>query len=112
MNRSVTFPYRLKEYEEVVGTLHQIKESEGVECIALIEKIPVLLPPDFAEKLHGREGHRISILRLDGLRFHDRFEERGPPVAKRSRERALSVAPPAPHPDIDSIEEEGLHDNG
>jgi hypothetical protein len=60
---------RLKELEEVLGYLHCIEASPEGEIIALIGKIPVLLPAEMTEKLSGMIGRRVGILRLDGYRL-------------------------------------------
>lgn len=58
-------PYVMKDLEEVLGDLHHIEEAEG-GIIALIGKIPALLPSELAGKLQGLIGRRIGIIRLDG----------------------------------------------
>ncbi len=60
-------PYALKDLEEARGDLHSIEKTDG-GIIALIGKIPVLLPPELAEKLQGMIGRRVGVIRLDGYR--------------------------------------------
>jgi hypothetical protein len=57
--------YRMVEFDEVLGDLHDIEETER-GLIALISKVPVLLPEELAGKLQGLVGKRIGILRLNG----------------------------------------------
>jgi len=67
MPLTVREAYRLSELEEVLGTLHNVENTE-MGLIALIGKIKVLLPEDLAENLQGLIGKRVGILRLDGYR--------------------------------------------
>jgi hypothetical protein len=61
-------PRHLLELEEVLGELHSIKEMD-IGLVALIGKIPVLLPPELGTRLAGLIGKRIGILRCDGYRL-------------------------------------------
>jgi hypothetical protein len=61
--------YRLSEYEEVLGVLHSIEDTD-MGLIAVIGKISVLLPDELAESLLGLVGKKVAILRLDG--YHTR----------------------------------------
>ena len=65
--------YRMRELDEVRGDLHHIEEAEG-GCLALIGKIPVLLPEELAGKLHGMIGRRVGILRSERYRVVDLSE--------------------------------------
>jgi hypothetical protein len=58
-------PYRMAEGEEIYGVLHRIEKIE-LGQVALISKIPVLLPEELAGKLQGLIGQRIGMLRLEG----------------------------------------------
>jgi hypothetical protein len=60
----------MKELDEVLGDLHHIEEAEG-GCLALIGKIPVLVPPELTETLQGLIGRRVGVLRLEGYRVRD-----------------------------------------
>lgn len=64
------FPYRMRERDEVLGDLHHIENAEG-GCLALIGKIPVLLPTELTERLQGLIGRRVGVLRLEGYRVRD-----------------------------------------
>ena len=57
--------YRMGELDEVIGDLHHIENTE-IGLIALIGKVPVLLPEGLAGKLGGLVGKRIGILRYEG----------------------------------------------
>ena len=58
-------PYHMSELDEVVGDLHSIEETES-SCLALIGKVPVLLPQELSPRLVEMIGKKISVLRLDG----------------------------------------------
>jgi hypothetical protein len=58
-------PYRLSEFEEVLGDLNSVKNTE-IGLVAQISKISVLLPEELAGDLQSLVGKRIGILRLDG----------------------------------------------
>lgn len=62
--------YRMRELDEVRGDLQHIEEAEG-GCLALIGKIPVILPPELAGRLQGLVGRKIGILRLDGYHVRE-----------------------------------------
>jgi hypothetical protein len=62
---SVNEVYRLSEYEEVLGVLRSV-ENTDMGLIAIIGKISVLLPDELAENLLGLVGEKVAILRLDG----------------------------------------------
>ena len=57
--------YRLSEYEEVLGVLHSV-ENTDMGLIAVIGKISVLLSDELTENLLGLVGEKVAILRLDG----------------------------------------------
>lgn len=57
-------PYYMRPWDEVLGTVHSIEEAEGC-CLALISKIPVLLPQELAVRLREFQNQRIGILRTD-----------------------------------------------
>jgi len=63
-------PLLMEELMEVRGPLHHIEEHEG-RCLALIGKIPVLLPQDLAPRLQDLLGRKIGVLRLEGYRIRD-----------------------------------------
>jgi len=69
------FPYRMKERDEVRGDLEHVEEADG-GCLALIGKIPVLLPLELAGKLQGLVGRRVGVLRLEGYRLRSLDEEK------------------------------------
>jgi len=57
-------PYYLQPWDEVLGPAISIEECEG-HCLALIGKIPVLLPQEMSARLSEVKGQRIGILRTD-----------------------------------------------
>lgn len=59
--------YRMRELDEVLGPLNSLEEADGW-LLALIGKIPVLLPMELQDRLQSLLGKRIGILRLDGYR--------------------------------------------
>lgn len=59
--------YRMRDLEEVLGDLHHIEEDEG-GIIALIGKIPVLLPLELSETLQTLVGQRIGVIRIGEYR--------------------------------------------
>jgi hypothetical protein len=61
--------YRLSEYEEVLGVLHSVENTE-IGLIAVVGNIAVLLPEELSEDLQGLIDNKIAILRLDG--YHTR----------------------------------------
>jgi hypothetical protein len=61
---------RPQEYDEVRGQLHQVEETDG-GCLALIGKIPVLLPSELAGNLRGLVGRNVGVLRLSGFHVRD-----------------------------------------
>jgi hypothetical protein len=65
MALSVNEVYRLSEYEEVLGVLHSV-ENTDMGLIAVIGNISVLLPDELAESLLDLAGEKVAILRLDG----------------------------------------------
>jgi hypothetical protein len=62
--------FRPQEYDEVRGQLFQVEEADG-GCLALIDKIPVLLPEELAGTLQDLIGLRVGILKLDGFHIRD-----------------------------------------
>ena len=59
--------YHMRELDEVLGPLNSLEEANGW-LLALIGKIPVLLPMELQDRLQSLLGKRIGILRLDGYR--------------------------------------------
>ena len=59
--------YRMRELDEVLGPLNSLEEADGW-LLALIGKIPVLLPMELQDRLQSLLGKRIGNLRLDGYR--------------------------------------------
>ena len=51
--------YRMAEFDEVLGPLHSIQETE-FGLLALIGEIQVLLPDDLAGSLEGHLGRRVG----------------------------------------------------
>jgi hypothetical protein len=60
-------PYHMNELDEFVGELHNIEEMEG-RLLALIGRIPVVLPEEMESRLKELLGKRIGILKLSGYR--------------------------------------------
>lgn len=60
--------YRMTDLDEVLGPLHAIEEND-IGLIALIGKIPVLLPREMGPRLRELIGQRIGILRYGGYRL-------------------------------------------
>lgn len=60
-------PYRMAELEEIVGDLHSIDQTD-IGLVALIGKVPVILPFEMNETLRDLVGKRIDILRLEGYK--------------------------------------------
>jgi len=58
----------MRELDEVLGPLNSLEEDTGW-LLALIGKIPVLLPMELQDRLQSLLGKRIGILRLDGYRI-------------------------------------------
>ena len=59
--------YRMRELDEILGPLKSLEEANGW-LLALIGKIPVLLPMELQDRLQSLLGKRIGVLRLDGYR--------------------------------------------
>jgi hypothetical protein len=57
-------PYHMRPWDEVLGPALEVEEYDG-HCIALIGKIPVILPKEMAAKLREAIGQRVGILRTD-----------------------------------------------
>jgi hypothetical protein len=57
-------PYRMRPWDEVLGQALGVEEHDDY-CLALIGKIPVILPQEMAAKLEKTRGHRIGVLRTD-----------------------------------------------
>lgn len=68
--------YRMRELDEVLGPLNGLEEADGW-LLALIGKIPVLLPLELQDCLQSLLGKRIGVLRLDGYRVRC-IDGRGP----------------------------------
>lgn len=66
--------YRMRELDEVLGLLNSLEEANGW-LLALIGKIPVLLPVELQDCLQSHLGKRIGVLRLDGYRVR-RIDDR------------------------------------
>jgi hypothetical protein len=56
--------FHMGDLDEVRGDLFHVEEADG-GCLALIGKIPVLLPPEMISRLAGLVGKRIGVLRVD-----------------------------------------------
>lgn len=63
--------YRMRELDEVLGPLHHVENSPHDGCLALIGKIPVLLPSEIFGELQKLIGRKIGILRLDGYHIRE-----------------------------------------
>ncbi|MCJ7443956.1 MAG: hypothetical protein MUO26_05415 [Methanotrichaceae archaeon] len=61
-------PLRLSELDEVIGELNAIEET-NMGLLALIGKIPVLLPSELGPQLAELIGRKIGILHLNGYRL-------------------------------------------
>lgn len=57
-------PYHMRPWDEVLGPDIDVEEYEG-HCIALIGKIPIILPKEMAARLREAKGQRIGVLRTD-----------------------------------------------
>ena len=57
-------PYHMRPWDEVLGLALGVEEKDG-HCLALVGKIPVILPKDMAARLTEAKGQRIGILRTD-----------------------------------------------
>lgn len=57
--------YRLSHWEEVIGTVLDLKQNQEGFFEALIGKVLVALPEEIGEKLKGLNGKKIGILRTD-----------------------------------------------
>jgi hypothetical protein len=57
-------PYHMRPWDEVLGPVHEVEE-EGGHCLALIGKIPVLLPLELAARIQALTGQKIGILRTE-----------------------------------------------
>jgi hypothetical protein len=68
-------PYHMRPWDEVLGLALEVEELEG-HCLALIGKIPVLLPLEMSTRLEEAKGQRVGILRTDND-FRIRVIERG-----------------------------------
>lgn len=64
-DRVTIHPYVMRDLEEVLGDLHSVERTDA-GIIALIGKIPVLLPSELAEKLRGLIGRRVGVIRIEG----------------------------------------------
>lgn len=57
-------PYHMRPWDEVLGPALGVEEYDG-HCLALIGKIPVILPQEMATRLGEAKGQRVGILRTD-----------------------------------------------
>lgn len=57
-------PHHMRPWDEVLGPVNSVEEEDG-HCLALIGKIPVILPQDMATKLAEAKGQRVGVLRTD-----------------------------------------------
>jgi len=57
-------PYHMRPWDEVLGPVHKVEKKDG-HCLALIGKIPVLLPQELAARLKEAKGQRVGVLRTD-----------------------------------------------
>ena len=57
-------PYHMRPWDEVLGPALGVEEHDG-QCLALIGKIPVILPQEMAAKLAEAKGQRVGVLRTD-----------------------------------------------
>jgi hypothetical protein len=57
-------PYHIRPWDEVLGPALGVEEHDG-HCLALIGKIPVILPQEMTAKLAEAKGQRIGVLRTD-----------------------------------------------
>jgi len=57
-------PYHMRPWDEVLGQALGVEEHDG-HCLALIGKIPVILPPEMAVRLTEAKGQRVGVLRTD-----------------------------------------------
>lgn len=57
--------YHLSVWEEVVGTLFNLEQSQYGGLVALVGKIFVALPEEMATRLTEAKGQRVGVLRTD-----------------------------------------------
>ncbi len=57
-------PYHMRPWDEVLGPALGVEEHDDY-CLALIGKIPVILPQEMAARLTEAKGQKIGILRTD-----------------------------------------------
>lgn len=57
-------PYHMRPWDEVLGPALGVEEHNDY-CLALIGKIPVILPLEMAAKLAEAKGQRVGVLRTD-----------------------------------------------
>jgi hypothetical protein len=57
-------PYHMRPWDEVLGPALGVEEYDG-HCLALIGKIPVILPQEMATRLVEAKGQRVGVLRTD-----------------------------------------------
>lgn len=57
-------PYHMRPWDEVLGPAHEVEEHDD-HCLALIGKIPVILPQELAARLTEAKGQRVGVLRTD-----------------------------------------------
>jgi hypothetical protein len=57
-------PYHMRPWDEILGPALEVEEHDS-HCLALIGKIPVVLPLEMASRLGEAKGQRVGILRTD-----------------------------------------------
>jgi hypothetical protein len=57
-------PYHMRHWDEFQGPVHAVEEQDGY-CLALIGKIPVILPHEMAARIRALTGQKIGLLRTD-----------------------------------------------
>jgi hypothetical protein len=57
-------PYHMRPWDEVLGPALGVEEHDS-HCLALIGKIPVVLPLDMAAMLTEAKNQRVGVLRTD-----------------------------------------------
>jgi hypothetical protein len=62
--------YRMAELEEIFGDLHSIDQTD-IDLVALVGKIPVILPQELEPCLAEMIGKKIGILQLDGYHIRE-----------------------------------------
>jgi hypothetical protein len=57
-------PSHMRPWDEVQGPVHEVEEQDG-HCLALIGKIPVILPHEMAARIRAVTGQKIGLLRTE-----------------------------------------------